>query len=357
MKRKQVSRTVALTGAQRWNALQKRDPSAEGQFVYAVSSTGIYCRPVCPSKLALRENVSFYNTPAEAEAAGFRACKRCRPDGESQSERNSRAIAQACRFIESAESSPSLTELARAAGMSRFHFHRLFKQTTGVTPQQYGASHRAAKIQQELRGKQTVTAAIYAAGFNSSGRFYESSNQRLGMTPGEYRTGGAGNMIRYAVTKCTLGWVLIAGTRRGICSVRFGASNRALFEELRGDFPEAEFAKPDHTFTSWVKAVVRQIDQPGPARELPLDIRGTAFQQRVWLALRGIPPGTTLSYTELAAKIGRPTAVRAVARACATNPVAVIVPCHRVVGKSGALSGYRWGLERKRKLLKREQSR
>ncbi|MEO5713888.1 MAG: bifunctional DNA-binding transcriptional regulator/O6-methylguanine-DNA methyltransferase Ada [Luteolibacter sp.] len=342
------------TTAQRWSALQQRDPLADGRFVYSVATTGIYCRPVCPSKLALRENVAFHDTPAAAESAGFRPCKRCLPDGPTQSERHTAAVAKACRLIESAESPPSLEELSAVAEMSRYHFHRIFKAVTGVTPGKYSAAHRSQKVRESLLKTPSVTAAIYSAGFNSSSRFYENAAETLGMSPAEYRRGGQGVVIRHAITPCPLGLVLVAGTARGICRVSFGYERDLLEREVRDAFSNAIFEKPDKPFTAWVKNLVAHLKRPSENLDLPLDIRCTAFQQRVWQALREIPPGETASYSEVAAKIGQPTAARAVARACATNPIAVVIPCHRVVGNQGALTGYRWGVERKQQLLQQE---
>lgn len=347
-------RRVYATDAQRWLALQRRDPAADGQFVYSVTTTGVYCRPSCPSRLALRKNVAFHNTCAEAERAGFRPCLRCQPAGKSQQERHAAAAARACRLLETSDPLPTLAALAEAVGLSRHHFHRVFKHVVGVTPRQFATAHRTGRVRSALRARTAVTEAIYGAGFNSSSRFYERSADTLGMTPREYRSGGQGAAIRYAVATCPLGLVLIAGTVRGICSVRFGNDRAKLERELRQEFSQAAFEKSDRSFDAWVHAIVDHFKQPAGRIEVPLDIRGTAFQQRVWQALRGIPLGQTKSYTEVAASIGRPSAVRAVARACATNPVAVIVPCHRVVRTDGGLSGYRWGVGRKRQLLERE---
>ena len=349
-----AARHAYSTNEQRWLAVRRRDPAADGQFVYSVATTGVYCRPTCPSRLALRENVAFHYTCADAERAGFRPCQRCRPAGASQRERHAEAAAKACRIIETSDSFPALDALAKAVGLSRYHFHRVFKNVIGVTPRQYAAAHRTGRVRSELRARRSVTEAVYGAGFNSSSRFYERSSETLGMTPGQYRGGGRGVAIQYAVAASPLGLVLVAGTARGICSVRFGNERSALERQLREDFPGASIEQADRAFEGWVNAIVDHLDHPAGRIELPLDIRGTAFQQRVWQALREIPAGQTASYAEVAARIGQPAAVRAVARACATNPVAVIVPCHRVVKTDGALSGYRWGVERKRRLLKLE---
>lgn len=359
----------ALAGDEaRWRAVEERDSAADGQFVYSVATTGVYCRPGCPSRRPLRRNVAFHASPAAARRAGFRACKRCRPDEPAQPDRHAEAAIRACRMLEAADAIPSLETLADAVGLSRYHFHRIFKKTVGVTPRQYAAAHRAGRVQAELRtgsganaggtnsNSNTITRAIYGAGFGSSGRFYERAPEVLGMTPGEYRDGGPGVAIRYAIAACPLGLVLVAGTARGLCAVRLGDDRAALEAEFRRDFPQASIEPDgDGALDAWVRAVVARIERPAQSADpLPLDIRGTAFQQRVWQALRAIPPGETASYAEIAARIGRPSAARAVARACATNPAAIVVPCHRVVGKSGELTGYRWGLDRKRQLLERE---
>jgi AraC family transcriptional regulator of adaptative response/methylated-DNA-[protein]-cysteine methyltransferase len=341
----------------RWAAVQSKDESANGRFVYSVESTGVYCRPSCGSRQALRRNVRFHDSCEEAERAGFRPCKRCRPNEASLAERHAEAVRRACRAIETAEAIPELRELAEAAGMSRFHFLRVFRKVTGVTPRRYAEKHRAERVRSELRGGASVTNAIYDAGFNSSSRFYEKAPRMLGMTPGQFRGGGAGVAIRYSIGRSSLGLVMIAATDRGICSVRFGESEAALLEELRAGFPLASVAPAGGDFESWSRAVVEYIDNPRVAPDLPLDIRGTAFQQRVWQALREIPAGKTVSYTQLAVKAGSPAAVRAVGSACAANPVAVLVPCHRAVKSDGGLSGYRWGVERKRALLAKESAR
>ncbi len=342
------------TEDRRWAQVEQRDASANGQFVYSVASTGVYCRPSCAARLALRRNVRFHDTCADAERAGFRPCKRCRPNEASMEERHAETVRAVCRAIERAEAAPDLAELAAAAGLSRFHFLRVFKKVTGVTPRQYAEKHRAERVRSELRAGGSVTNALYEAGFNSSSRFYEKAPEMLGMTPGQFRAGGAGLPIRYAVARTTLGLALIAATDRGICSVRFGESEAALIEELQAGFPRAEIVPADSGFDKWVRGAVACIDDPKAARDLPLDIRGTAFQQRVWQALREIPAGTTRTYAELAARAGSPKAVRAAGSACGANPVAVLVPCHRAVRADGGLGGYRWGVERKKRLLDKE---
>ena len=342
------------SAAQRWQALVARDTRADGSFVYAVATTGIYCRPGCPSRLAKRENVAFHDTPAEAENAGFRACQRCHPASSSRDERHAQAIAKACRLIEGSEETPDLDQLAQAADLSRFHFHRLFKKIVGLTPRQYSAAQRAQRVRSQLRARPSVTEAIYEAGFSSSSRFYERSQETLGMTPSEFRKGGKGVAISYSIAPCPLGHVLVAGTERGICAVTLGGDPEALAAELHASFPQATIEREDRAFREAVQTLVGHLRDPAQPLDLPLDIQGTAFQQQVWQALRLIPAGQTASYTEIAQRIGRPSAVRAVARACATNPFALVVPCHRVIGVTGKLSGYRWGLERKQKLLEKE---
>jgi AraC family transcriptional regulator of adaptative response/methylated-DNA-[protein]-cysteine methyltransferase len=340
----------------RWQAVTRRDASADGRFVYAVATTGVYCRPSCPARRARRENVSFYLTPAEAGAAGFRPCKRCRPDGRSPAEERAEAVARACRLIDAAEQLPSLDELAAAAGMSRFHFHRVFKEAVGVTPQAYAAARRRTRVQIELRASPSVTAAIYGAGYNASSRFYERVEDKLGMTPSAYRYGGQDSVIRFAVGECSLGSILVAATARGVCAIQFGDDPEALVRDLQDRFPKAQLVGADPEFEQLVARVVGLVESPRQAPDLPLDVRGTAFQQRVWQALRAIPAGSTASYAEIARGIGAPRAVRAVAQACAANAIAVAIPCHRVVRTDGARSGYRWGIERRRALLDRERA-
>jgi AraC family transcriptional regulator of adaptative response/methylated-DNA-[protein]-cysteine methyltransferase len=340
----------------RWHALERRDGSADGAFYYSVATTGVYCRPSCPSRLARRENVAFHATWEAAESAGFRPCKRCRPNEAALAERQAAAVAKACRLIEESEELPSLEALARTAGISRFHFHRVFKAVAGVTPKAYGAAHRARRLRQELTRSETVTEAIYGAGFNSSGRFYATADQVLGMTPTDYRAGGANAEIHFAVGQCSLGSILVARSDRGVCAIFLGDDPESLVRELEDRFPNARLIGADKKFEQLVATVVGFVEAPTRGLDLPLDVRGTAFQQRVWQALREIPCGSTASYAEIAARIGRPKAVRAVAQACASNAIAVAIPCHRVVRTDGALSGYRWGIERKRALLGRERA-
>ena len=342
------------TDEARWEAVSSRDATAHGAFVYAVATTGVYCRPGCAARPARRENVSFYRTPAAAEAAGFRACQRCRPDGRSPGEMRAEAVARACRLIDEAEEPPSLDDLAAAAGISRFHFHRIFKEIVGVTPKAYAAARRRARVQDELREAPNVTAAIYGAGYNASSRFYEDVEAKLGMTPSAYRKGGEVVVIRFAVGECSLGAILVAASDKGVCAIQFGDDPDALVRDLQDRFPKARLIGADPDFEQLVARVVGFVEAPALGLDLPLDVRGTAFQQRVWQALREIPAGATASYAEIARRIGQPKAVRAVAQACASNGIAVAIPCHRVVRNDGALSGYRWGVERKRALLERE---
>jgi AraC family transcriptional regulator of adaptative response/methylated-DNA-[protein]-cysteine methyltransferase len=340
----------------RWTAVMRRDRRADGAFYYSVRTTGVYCRPSCGARRARRENVRFHATREEAEAAGFRPCRRCRPDGRGLAGDHAAAVARACRLIETAEEMPDLDALAATAGMSRFHFHRVFRTATGVTPKAYAAAHRARRVRDELTRSKTVTDAIYDAGFNSSGRFYATSGKVLGMTPTDFRTGGAGASIRFAVGECSLGSILVAATDRGVCAIALGDEPDRLVRDLQDRFPKGRLEGGDRTFERLVACVVGFVERPALGLDLPLDVRGTAFQQRVWQALRQIPAGRTMSYRDLAGRLGMPGAVRAVARACASNTIAVAIPCHRVVRTDGGLAGYRWGIERKRALLAREKA-
>lgn len=340
----------------RWMAVLTRDPAYDGRMVYGVRTTGIYCRPSCPSRRPRAGNVSFHATPAEAEQAGLRACLRCRPKDGSVAEGQAALVAAACRSIEAAEEPPTLDELAEEAGLSSFHFHRVFKAATGLTPKGYADAHRATRVRRELSAAGgTVTEAIYEAGFNSSGRFYAAAPSVLGMTPSAFRKGGAAATITFAVGECSLGSILVARSDIGICAILLGTEPEALVRDLEDRFPNSTLVGGDRGFEEVVARVVGHVEAPALGLDLPLDIRGTAFQQRVWQALRAIPPGATASYSEVARRIGQPTAMRAVARACAENPIAVAIPCHRVVRQNGDLSGYRWGIERKAALLARER--
>jgi len=343
-----------LSNDARWEAVRRRDPAADGAFYYSVRTTGVYCRPSCAARLARRENVDFHLTREDAERAGFRPCKRCRPNEAGLAERHAATVAKACSLIDAADEMPSLDALADAVGLSRYHFHRVFRAVTGVTPKAYADARRGERVRQELARSETVTQAIYGAGFNSNGRFYAASDNLLGMTPTEYRAGGNGNVIRFAVGEGSLGSILVAATDKGVCAIEFGDDPDALVHALQDRFPKAQIVGGDHTFEQLVAKVVGFIEAPAQGLDLPLDIRGTAFQKRVWNAIRDIPAGATASYAELARRIGRPSASRAVAQACASNTLAVAIPCHRVVRRDGGLSGYRWGVERKEALLTRE---
>ena len=338
----------------RWRAVAARDASADGSFVYGVRTTGVFCRPSCPSRAARRTNVRFYPDAAAARSAGFRPCLRCRPEGESPEARQAALIDRACRRIDSAETMPDLDALARDAGLSRFHFHRLFKARLGLTPKAYGAARRSARTAAALEQGGSVTEAIYAGGFESSGRFYAEAPARLGMTPSARRRGGAGETLRFALGQTSLGAVLVAATTRGIAAITLGDDPEALLRDLQDRFPAADLQGGDPAFEATVARVVGLVEAPRARFDLPLDIRGTAFQERVWQVLRTIPAGETLSYAEVAVRLGAPKATRAVAGACAANAIAVAIPCHRVVRTGGDLSGYRWGVERKRALLERE---
>jgi AraC family transcriptional regulator of adaptative response/methylated-DNA-[protein]-cysteine methyltransferase len=322
-----------------------------------VRTTGVYCRPACPARRALRANVCFHASCDAAEAAGFRPCKRCRPRELSLGKAQAEMVARACRQIAAAAEPPGLDALARAAGMSRFHFHRIFKAITGVTPRAYAVAERAERVRAALPASGSVTDAIYRAGFNSSSRFYAQAGATLGMPPSRYRKGGGGMAIRYAMGESTLGLVLVAATAAGICAIALGDEQEALLGELRGRFPKAELIEGDTQFGHSLEQVLHFVDAPAANLDLPLDVQGTVFQHRVWEALREVPPGRTVSYSELARRVGAERAVRAVAHACASNPVAIAIPCHRAVRSDGGLAGYRWGIERKRDLLARERNK
>jgi len=339
-----------LTDDQRWQMVLQRDARADGRFVTAVKSTGIYCRPSCPARHPLRKNVAFYHSPAEAERAGFRACRRCRPN---ESNTQIEQIHRLARYIEAHLDEPlTLEALSRQAHLSLYHLQRTFKKVLGVSPKQYAQALRVKQVKAKLKGGETVTASLYEAGFGSSSRLYEQD--ALGMTPGRYQHGGAGMKIGYAITDSPLGRILVAATERGVCFVGFGEKDARLEAELKKDYPLAEIARDPQGFGAWVRAIVANLNGRQPHLDLPLDVRGTAFQQQVWEALRRIPYGRTRTYGEIAEAIGKPNAARAVGRACATNRAAVVIPCHRAVGSSGNLTGYRWGVERKQALLEQE---
>jgi AraC family transcriptional regulator of adaptative response/methylated-DNA-[protein]-cysteine methyltransferase len=341
----------------RWARVKARERSSDGRFWYAVKTTGVYCRPSCPARPAKPENVVLYDTTAEARADGFRACKRCNPDGLSQDAANAALVEQACRIIEQTDEVPVLADLAEAVELSPGYFHRIFKAATGLTPSEYARAKRTARVRESLAKSTTVTEAMYSAGFNSSGRFYEKSTGMLGMTPSRFRNGGDKEEIRFAVAQCSLGSILVAASEKGIASILLGDDPNALVEDLQDSFPKARLVGADAGFEALVAQVVGLIETPTKRFDLPLDVRGTAFQQRVWKALTRIPAGKAASYSDIARKIGEPRSTRAVAGACAANKIAVAIPCHRVVRNDGSLSGYRWGVERKTVLLDRERVR
>lgn len=342
-----------VTADPRWAAVATRNREADGSFFYAVRTTGVYCRPSCGARQPRPENVTFYASAAAAALAGFRPCKRCRPDAPADEAAD--RIARVCRFIEASEELPSLEALAAQAGLSRFHLHRSFKAVTGLTPRAYAAGHRARRLQTALRTGASVTDALYETGFGSAAAFYRSTDRALGMTPRAYRAGGPAATIRYAVGESSLGRVLIAATERGVCAILLGSDAAELERELGQRFPRAARLPGGDDMAALVQSALALVENPAASARLPLDLQGTAFQLRVWEALTRIPAGQTTTYSALAAAIGAPTAARAVARACATNHVAVAVPCHRVIRGDGGLSGYRWGVERKRALLDRER--
>jgi AraC family transcriptional regulator of adaptative response/methylated-DNA-[protein]-cysteine methyltransferase len=341
----------------RWARIVARDKTADGQLWYSVSTTGVYCRPSCPSRLANPKNVQLHDSLGSAKATGFRPCRRCNPDGLSNEAENAALAAKACRIIEESEEEPSLEELAQAVGRSPSYFHRMFKAATGVTPKDYAAAHRAAKVRRGLASGSSVTEAIYDAGFNSSGRFYEKSTDMLGMTPSQYRAGGTNEEIKFAVGQTSaLGAILVASTKKGVAAILLGDDPDELVRNLQDRFPNAYLVGADRDYEALVAQIVGFVEAPRIGLDLPLDVRGTAFQERVWKALQEVPAGATVSYAEIARRIGAPKSVRAVAAACAANKLAVAIPCHRVIRNDGSLSGYAWGVDRKRALLDREAS-
>ncbi|MES2832982.1 MAG: bifunctional DNA-binding transcriptional regulator/O6-methylguanine-DNA methyltransferase Ada [Pseudomonadota bacterium] len=338
----------------RWALVLAKDPKADGAFYYSVKSTGVYCRPSCAARPARPENVRFHETCEDAEHAGFRPCKRCKPNAPSRVEAYAARVTEACQMIEKSETVPNLQDLATRVGLSAYHFHRVFKQITGITPRRYAMAHRDKRIRSQLEAGGTVTEAIFNAGYNASSRFYETAHSVLGMTPTTYRSGGTNMEIQFAVGECSLGSILVAQSDRGVCAILMGDDPDMLARDLQDRFPRARLIGADTGFEQLVAKVVGFVEAPGIGLDLPLDIRGTAFQQRVWQVLKEIPAGHTVSYTELANRIGAPKAARAVAQACGANALAVAIPCHRVVRNDGGLSGYRWGVERKRALLDAE---
>lgn len=344
------------TDAARYEAVRERDARAEGVFFYSVVTTGVYCRPTCAARLALRSNVEFHRTREDAERAGYRPCKRCRPRELPLRERHAQVIEAARTMLETAESPIGLKALAATVGLSPYHLHRVFKEHVGMTPRAYASAHRLQRAAGELREGASVTAAIHDAGYSSTSRFYEAGGA-LGMAPPALRTGGGGVAMRAVVLPCKLGLVLVAATAQGVCAIAFGDDAQVMAEQLRERFPRAQIAPSDgEPLGALAEAVVHMVDSAGLPASIPLELIGTAFQQRVWRALLAIPRGTTCTYAEIARRVGSPRAVRAVGTACGRNPVAVVVPCHRVLREDGALGGYRWGLERKKALLAQERA-
>lgn len=335
----------------RWARIVARDRSADGLFWYVVMTTGIYCRPSCPSRAANPGNVTIHDTLVGARATGARPCRRCNPEGSSIEAENAALVERACRMIATAESVPNLAALAEAVELSPGYFHRLFKAATGLTPKAYAIAHRAERVRRSLHETETVTAAIYDAGFGSDSRFYEASTALLGMTPSTYRAGGASERLCFAVGECALGAILVASSGKGVAAILLGDDPDVLVRDLQDRFPRAELIGGDENYEETIARVIGFVEAPGIGLDLPLDVRGTAFQQRVWHALRAVPAGTTVTYSDVARRIGVPAATRAVAGACAANHIAVAIPCHRVIRNDGSLSGYRSGVERKRQLL------
>jgi AraC family transcriptional regulator of adaptative response/methylated-DNA-[protein]-cysteine methyltransferase len=335
-----------------WQSVMARDARQDGRFVFAVRSTGVYCRPSCPSRRPRRDSVEFFADPKQAERAGYRACLRCKP---TQISTQARAVTKARQLLDNAERVLTLAELSQATGVSPFYLQKIFKRATGLSPREYQSARRMRDVKQGLRKGADVTTALYDAGFGSSSRLYEKSKQNLGMTPGTYRRGGDREQISYSIAASSLGRVLVASTAKGLCAVRFGESASELERGLRQEFHAATIVRDNEALQPYVQAVLEAIRGEQFSMDLPLDVRATAFQKKVWAALREIPSGETRSYSEIAKQIGEARSVRAVARACATNPVAVVVPCHRVVRSDGELSGYRWGVERKKRLLELER--
>ncbi|HEX7077996.1 MAG TPA: bifunctional DNA-binding transcriptional regulator/O6-methylguanine-DNA methyltransferase Ada [Candidatus Eisenbacteria bacterium] len=343
----------------RWRAVIARDRSHDGRFVLAVRTTGIYCRPSCPARRPLRRNVVFFAGPDDAERAGYRACLRCKPREAGAPDPQGTLVRRVCAYIDAhaRDERITLADLAREVGLSPDHLQRTFRARLGITPRRYADAVRIGALKAGLKRKEQVTMAMYDAGYGSSSRLYERSNGALGMTPGDYRAGGRGAAIAYTVTKTPIGPMLVAATERGICSVRIGRGPDAGLDALKAEFPAARIRRDERALGRWVRAIVRHLSGATPRLDVPVDVRATAFQERVWAALRAIPYGETRSYQEVARIVGSPRAARAVGRACATNPVAVVIPCHRVVRGDGSLGGYAWGLGVKRDLLERERKR
>ena len=348
------SRSTDITRDRRWASVVARDKAADGTFWYSVATTGVFCRPSCPSRLANPKNVRLFESVAAAEAAGFRACRRCNPDGMSIEAANNAIVAKACKLIDEAVEPLSLAQIAESVELSPHYFHRLFKKATGLTPKAYAVAGRSARLRAGLTKAATVTEAFHDAGYGSNGRFYEASTSVLGMSPTHYRSGGVQEVLTFAVGQCSLGSILVASSAKGVAAILLGDEPEALVRDLEDRFPRARLVGGDAAYERLVAQVVGLVEAPAHGLDLPLDVRGTAFQQRVWLALREIPAGKTETYSSIAERIGAPSSVRAVARACAANALAVAIPCHRVVRRDGDVSGYRWGVERKRELIERE---
>jgi AraC family transcriptional regulator of adaptative response/methylated-DNA-[protein]-cysteine methyltransferase len=347
-------RVVRESADWRWEAIAGRNRAADGQFFYAVTSTGVFCRPSCPSRRPRRERVRFFDSIAAAQAAGFRACRRCRPTGADPS--SPAGVQRAVAYLASHVDAPvSLATLGRVAGLSPFHLQRQFKKVVGVSPREFQAAQRAERFRQQLRAGSEVTAAVYEAGYGSPSRVYEAAPTGPGLSPADYRRGAAGARIGFVCVRSPLGWMLVAATAKGVCAVKLGTSRASLEQDLRSEFPGAEIEADRLVPRAWVEALVAQCSAQGTAVSLPLDVQGTAFQWKVWRALQAIPPGETRSYSDIAESIGAPSSTRAVARACASNPVGLVIPCHRVVPKAGGAGGYRWGAARKQRLLRIEQ--
>ncbi len=335
-----------------WQATLHRDARADGTFFFAVRSTQVYCRPSCPARRPLRQNTVFFRTTQEAETQGFRPCRRCRPKQQDSAIALVQRVAAVLSRTE--EESPKLSALAVQVNSSPAQLRRAFRRATGVSPKEFEQAFRLTRFKQMLRDGRSVTEALYASGYGSSSRLYEKTNVHLGMTPASYRKGGEGMQISYTIANTSLGKVLVASTERGVSAVYLGENERHLAEELRKEYPKAEIVRTADSHENWMKEIVRRVEGSAPSVELPLDVQATAFQRRVWQELQRIPRGATRTYTQVAKSLGKPRSVRAVARACATNPVSIVVPCHRVIRSDGALAGYRWGLSRKEKLLQRE---
>lgn len=352
-----VESVAKLDQAVCWQAVCDRESDADGSFYYGVRTTGVYCRPSCSARLPKRENVEFFVSCEEAVARGYRACKKCRPTEFSKEQYLKEKIVAACRLIEGSDQHIPLAELAGQVGLSQYHFHRLFKKYLGVTPKQYSSRLQAARFQNSVQSLDSITEAIYEAGFNSSSSAYSKSSKHFGMQPKTLKKGGEGLVIHYGIGQCYLGWLVVAATEKGVCAIEFADSPEELPALLQARFPQATLMAGEGDFAALVEAVVQQIEEPGEAEHIPLDIQGTAFQLKVWEMLGGIGYGETMTYSEVAERMGKPKAARAVASAIAENKLAVLIPCHRVVGKDGRLAGYRWGIERKRQLLEKERKK